>query len=306
MDVRFGVLLIQILPYKGMLDSVRFVESIGLDNVWLADQVGITSRPEMSFLDAWTTLAGLARDTRRIRLGTMVSNVAMRNPILLARSVLTVDQMSDGRVDLVTGAGYFAEEHRWVGIDFPDGPARSRRLAEAMDILEHGLRGGRVTFDGEFFHIADAPVSPPPTQLPRVPLYVAAQARASLEVAVRYADVAVSSSFDEGATIDSAVARFRDRMARLDDLCEAAGRAPTSLGRLYSAGFTEEGIFSSVDSTAEWVGRLVEAGATELTFYLHEPEMPGFHVLAESGQFATRDSLARMAEEIVPRYRVSA
>lgn len=303
MSVRFGVLVLQVMPYEGLLDSVRFVESIGLDNVWVADQVGIPSRPDMPFLEAWTTLAGLARDTRQIRLGTMVTNIAMRNPVQLAKSVLTVDQLSGGRVDLVAGAGYFPVEHQWVGVEFPDGPARSRRLAEAMAILDRGLRGEHVTFDGEFFHLADAPVNPPPTQLPRVPLYVAGQARASLEVAVRLADAAVSMSFDEAPTIDSAVARFRERMRVLDDLCLAAGREPASLGRLYSAGYAEKGIFSSSEATADWVGRLVEAGATELAFYLHEPEMGAFERLAESGQFATRESLSRLAEEVVPRYR---
>jgi hypothetical protein len=92
-------------------------------------------------------------------------------------------------------------------------------------------------------------------------------------------------------------------MHALDDLCLAAGREPASHGRLYSAGYAEKGIFSSTEATADWVGRLVEAGATELAFYLHEPEMEAFGRLAESGQFATRDSLSRLAEEVVPRYR---
>lgn len=261
MSVKFGALVLQTMPYDDLRDAVRFVESVGLDNAWVADQIGVPSRPEMPFLEAWTALAGLARDTDRIRLGPLVSNVAMRNPGMLAKHVLTVDQLSHGRIDLAIGAGYFAVEHAWVGVPFPDGPGRSRRLKEAAAILDRGLRGEPVTFDGEFFQLADAPMTPAPTQRPRVPLYVAGQARASLEVAVQHADVVVTTSFDDSPTIDQASSRLRDRMRLIDDLCVAVGRDPASLGRLYSAGYAEEGIFTSTDSIADWVGRFVEAGA---------------------------------------------
>jgi len=302
--VKFGVLVVQTLPYKDLLDAVRFAESQGLDNAWVADQLGIPSRPDATFLEAWTTLAGLARETDRIRIGPLVSNVAMRNPGMLAKHILTVDQMSRGRVDLAIGAGYFPVEHAWVGVPFPDGPGRSRRLKEAAAILDRGLRGDHVTFDGEFFQLADAPMTPPPTQLPRVPLYVAGQARASLEVAVEFGDVLVTTSFDDAPTIEQATTRLRDRMHLVDDLCHSAGRDPATLGRLYSAGYGEEGIFTSVDSMSDWVGRLVEAGATELAFYLHDPAMGAYEGLVESGQFASRDALARLAQDVMPRYQI--
>ena len=300
--VKFGVLVLQMMPYEDLLGAVRFAESLGLDNAWVADQLGITSRPDATFLEAWTTLAGLARETNRIRLGPLVSNVAMRNPVMLAKHVLNVDQLSKGRIDLAIGAGYFPVEHAWAGVPFPDGPARSRRLGEAAAILDRGLRGEHVTFEGEFFHLADAPMTPAPTQLPRVPLYIAGQARASLEVAVKYADVLVTTSFDDAPTIDQASARIRDRMTVVDELCATAGRDPASLGRLYSAGYGEEGIFSSTDSMADWVGHLVEAGSTELCFYLHDPAMGAYDNLAASGQFASRDALARLAQDVMPRY----
>jgi alkanesulfonate monooxygenase SsuD/methylene tetrahydromethanopterin reductase-like flavin-dependent oxidoreductase (luciferase family) len=301
--VKFGVLLIQTMPYDALLEAVRFTESLGLQNAWVADQLGIPSRPDATFLEAWTTLAGLARDTDRIRLGPLVSNVAMRNPGMLARHVLTVDQLSDGRIDLAIGAGYFPVEHAWVGVPFPDGPARSRRLNEAAAILDRGLRGEHVTFDGEFFQLIDAPMTPAPTQRPRVPLYIAGQARASLAVAVQHADVLVTTSFDDAPTIDQASARLRKRMHVVDDLCEAAGRDPATLGRLYSAGYGEEGIFTSADSMSDWVGHLIAAGATELAFYLHDPAMGTYEKFVESGQFASRDALARLAQDVVPRYQ---
>jgi len=291
------------MPYAAVRDAFRFLESLGVDDAWVADQAGLPSKPSTTFLEAWTTLAALAADTGRIRLGPLVTNVATRNPVILGKAVLTVDEVSGGRVNLALGAGYFPVEHRWLGIDFPDGPARSRRLAEAVEVLDRGLRGETVTFNGEFFHLLDAPFNPSPTQRPRVRLYVAGQTRASLAVAVRHADVAVSTSLVEDPGIDATIDRFRQRMRTVDELCHEAGRDPSTLGRLYSLGYTEEGSLSSMDSAAEWIGRLVEAGATEVSIYLGEPAMPGISRYVENGQFADRERLARIAEEIMPRYR---
>jgi alkanesulfonate monooxygenase SsuD/methylene tetrahydromethanopterin reductase-like flavin-dependent oxidoreductase (luciferase family) len=222
---------------------------------------------------------------------------------MFGKAVLTVDQASGGRVNLALGAGYFPLEHRWLGIDFPDGPGRSRRLAEAVEILDRGLRGETVSFAGEFYQLADAPFNPPPTQLPRVRLYVAGQTRASLEVAVRHADVMVSSNFVEDEPMDATIRRVADRMRLVDDLCAEAGRDPTTLGRLYSLGYSEVGALSSRESTADWIGGLVGAGTTEVTLYLHDPRMPEMDRYVENGQFADRDRLAWIAEEIAPRYR---
>lgn len=303
MTVRFGALILQVMPSDAVLDAFRFAESIGLDDGWVADQAGITSSPSTMWLEAWTTLAALAVQTERIRIGPLVTNVATRNPLMFGKAVLTVDQLSGGRLNVALGAGYFPLEHRWLGIDFPDGPGRSRRLAEAVAILDLGLRGETVSFDGEFFQLEEAPFNPPPTQLPRVPLFVAGQTRASLEVAVRHADAAVTSNFVEDEPMEATIRRFADRMHLIDDLCAEAGRDPATLGRLYALGYTEVGALSTNDSTSEWIGRLAEAGATEITVYLHDRRMADMDRYVESGQFADRDRLAWIARELAPRYR---
>jgi alkanesulfonate monooxygenase SsuD/methylene tetrahydromethanopterin reductase-like flavin-dependent oxidoreductase (luciferase family) len=303
MSVQFSALILQVMPYEAVLDAFRFAESIGLDGAWVADQAGIPSSPDTMWLEAWTTLAAVAVQTERIRIGPLVTNVATRNPLMFGKAVLTVDQLSSGRVNLALGAGYFPLEHRWLGIDFPDGPARSRRLAEAVAILDRGLRGETVSFEGEFFRLEDAPFNPPPTHLPRVPLYVAGQTRASLDVAVRHGDVAVSSNFVEDEPMDATIARFSARMRLIDDLCDEAGRDPTTLGRLYNLGYSEVGALSSRESSAEWIGRLAEAGATEITLYLGDPGMPGMERHVANGQFADRDRLAWIAQDVAPIYR---
>jgi alkanesulfonate monooxygenase SsuD/methylene tetrahydromethanopterin reductase-like flavin-dependent oxidoreductase (luciferase family) len=147
----------------------------------------------------------------------MVTNVAIRNPGVLAKSILTVDQISGGRVDAVLGGGFYPAEHAALGIDFLDGARRSERLREAVAIILDGaLRGDTVTLDGAHFRLSHATFRPTPTQQPRPPLWVAAQAPRSLLVAVEYADAVVSLG-EEGKAMVESLPVFRRRMETLDE-----------------------------------------------------------------------------------------
>jgi len=302
MPVRFGATICQIVPFPLLRDDFVFAESIGLDNAWVIDQFGIDGMPEVPLLEAWTTLAGLARETERIRIGAMVTNVSTRNPGVLAKSILTVDQISGGRVEAVVGSGYYPVEHAALGIDFLDGAGRGARLREAVAILDGALRGDTVTHDGVHFRLSDATFRPAPTQLPRPPLWVAAQATRSLRVAAQCADAVVSLG-EEGKGIEESLPAFRARMARLDELCVEEGRDPTSLRRCYFAGWANEPIFASVEATAELIGRYVEAGATDFTFYLSNPAEPLLEEFVAEHRAATRDQLEQVAAEVFPRFR---
>lgn len=302
MAVRFGATTIQFGPYPLLREDVVFAESIGLDNVWLIDQFGIDGRPDIPLLEAWTALAGLARDTERIRIGAMVTNVSMRNPGVLAKSILTVDQLSSGRVEAAVGSGFYPAEHAALGIDFLDGARRSERLREAVAILDAALRGEAVSHDGVHFRLSEATFRPAPTQVPRPPLWVAAQASRSLRAAVRHADAVVSLG-EEGEGIEKSLPAFRARMERLDELCAEAGRDPASLRRCYFAGWASEPIFASVGATAELIGRYVEAGATDFTFYLHNPAVPLLEAFVAEHRAVTRDQLERAASEVFPEFR---
>ncbi len=122
--------MFQVLPYPALPQDVQFVEGLGVDAVWLADQA---VPPELPIMEAWTTLAALAAQIERVRIGTLVTNITIRNPMLLARQALTVDQVSAGRLQLGIGSGYYAEDHRRVGIDILDGRGRMQRLTEAAE-----------------------------------------------------------------------------------------------------------------------------------------------------------------------------
>lgn len=278
------------------------LSSFGLDNAWVIDQFWIDGAPEVPLLEAWTTLAAVAVDTQRIRVGSMVTNVANRNPGILAKSILTVDQVSGGRVDVAVGGGLHPVEHEALGIDFLDAVGRGTRLREVVAILDDALRGNTVTYEGVYYRLSAATFRPGPTQLPRPPLWVAAQATKSLRVAAQHADAVVSlGEYEKG--IEDSLPAFRARMERLDEICVEEGRDPGSLRRCYFAGWANEPIFASIDATADLVGRYVEAGATDFTFYLHNPADPLLDDFLLSHRAATRDQLEKVAAEVFPDFR---
>ncbi len=297
-SLAFGVLTFQALAYPELRGDAQFAESIGLDAVWLADQA-VPDR--LSILEAWTALAAIAANTHRITIGTLVTNAAMRNPMVLARQALTVDHVSEGRLVVGIGAGYYEADHRWLGIAYLDAAGRVQRLSEVAEVLDRALRGERVTYTGAHARLDDAP-SLQPFQLPRPPIWIAVHGAKSLGLAARLADGAAAVG-DEGTALEETLPRFRERMKRLDQMCADQGRDASSVRRCYLAGFAEEYLFSSSDSTADFIGRFAEAGATDFVFGLANRTQPAFEAGVTSGQFATRDKLERLAADVLPSFR---
>jgi len=180
--------------YQQLLRVAQAAEALGFDAFFRSDHyLGSgdgNGLPGPS--DAWITLAGLARDTNRIRLGTLVTPATFRLPGPLAISVAGVDQMSDGRVELGFGAGWFAGEHEAYGIDFPDDAERFDRFAEQLAIIDGLWRtpaGGRFSYSGKHYRLIDSPALPKPVQSPRPPIIVGGRGRRrSAALAVEYAD----------------------------------------------------------------------------------------------------------------------
>ncbi len=141
---------------------------------------------------------------------------------------------------------------------------------------------------------------PPPTQRPRAPLYVAAQGPRGLRIAARHAEGLVTLG-ELGATIDESLAKFRERMSRLDELCSELNRDPASIRRCYFSGWGDETIFESTEATADFIGRFAEAGATEFSFTLYNPAQPAMTPAFERYKIADRDTLARVVQDVLPQ-----
>jgi alkanesulfonate monooxygenase SsuD/methylene tetrahydromethanopterin reductase-like flavin-dependent oxidoreductase (luciferase family) len=294
----FGVLTFQALRYEELLDDVLFAEKIGLESAWLADQA---VPEELSILEAWTALSALAAGTHRIRLGTLVTNVAMRNAMLLARQALTVDHVSNGRLDVGIGAGYYEDDHRWLGIEYLDAKGRAQRLTEVAEVLDQALRGRRVTYEGTHVRLDDAPTLTP-VQQPRPPLWIAVYGPTSMRLAARLADGAVLVG-DAGTGLAETIRRYGERMKRLDEMCAEQGRDPKSLRRCYLAGFAEEPLFSSMETAADFIGTFVDMGTTDFAFGLANPAQPYLDSAVAAGQMATREKLEKLVADVLPAFR---
>ncbi len=232
MDLRIFTEPQQGASYDDLLRVAQAAERLGFDGFFRSDHYmhmgeHIDGLPGPT--DAWTTLAGLARQTSHIRLGTLVSPVTFRYPGALAIQVAQVDQMSGGRVELGLGAGWFEAEHQAYGIPFPAN--RFGLLEEQLELIT-GLWstpvGDRFSYDGTHYNLTDSPALPKPAQ-PTVPIIVGGTGpRRTPAIAARFA--AEYNSFR--APDDELSERFN----RVRQACEAAGRDPDEI--VYSVAAT--------------------------------------------------------------------
>ncbi|WBB82530.1 LLM class F420-dependent oxidoreductase [Micromonospora sp. WMMD882] len=180
--------------YDDQLRFARLVEAGGFEGFFRADHYqSMGADPGLPGpTDAWLTLAALARETTRIRLGTLVSSATFRLPGPLAVMVAQVDQMSGGRVELGIGAGWYEREHVSYGIPFPPVVERFDRLAEQLAVVTGLWRtppGENFTHLGEHYRLRDAPALPKPVQTPGPPVIVGGKGpKRTPELAARYAD----------------------------------------------------------------------------------------------------------------------
>jgi F420-dependent oxidoreductase-like protein len=215
--------------YDDLLRVALAAEAAGYDAFFRSDHYvsmgDVSGEPGPT--DAWLSLAGLARETSRIRLGTLVNSATFRLPGPLAIGVAQVDQMSGGRVELGLGAGWFEGEHAAYGIPFPDVRERFDRLTEQLEIITGlwgTLPGERYSFSGRHYTVTDSPALPKPVQQPAPPVIVGGHGKKRTpELAARFAtefNVAFSPA-------DVVAAQFE----RVDAACAAIGRDPGELVR---------------------------------------------------------------------------
>jgi F420-dependent oxidoreductase-like protein len=215
--------------YDDLLLVARTAEEAGFDAFFRSDHFlamgDVSGEPGPT--ESWVTLAGLARDTRRIRLGTLVTSATFRLPGPLAVAVAQVDQMSGGRVELGLGTGWFEPEHLAYGIPFPGLRERFDRLAEQLEIITglwRTLPGERFSFAGAHYRVEDSPALPKPVQQPHPPVIVGGKGpKRTPQLGARFA-----TEFNVAFAPMDEVA---DQFARVDAACRAIGRDPAELLR---------------------------------------------------------------------------
>jgi len=215
--------------YDDLLNIARAAEDAGFDAFFRSDhylKMGDVSG-EPGPTDAWITLAGLARDTSTIRLGTLVTAATFRLPGPLAITVAQVDQMSGGRVELGLGSGWFADEHSAYGIPFPPLGERFDRYTEQLEIITglwRTLPGERFNFAGKHYQLTDSPALPKPVQQPTPPVIIGGKgASRTPALAAEFANE-FNVPF---STVDEAAAQFE----RVASACGKIGRDPAEIRR---------------------------------------------------------------------------
>jgi F420-dependent oxidoreductase-like protein len=283
MEPRHGATYPQILALARATDDAGFDAFFRSDHLFGVDPNDPTYRPT----DCWTTLAGLARDTGRIRLGALVTAATFRQPGLLATIVASVDEMSGGRVELGLGTGWYQREHEAFGIPFPPVGERFDRLAEQLEIITGLWRtepgaGSGFSFAGKHYRV-EANHSPPrPAQRPYPPIIIGGIGpKRTPAIAARFAD-----EFN-GALSDDLHASY----ARFDRACERIGRDPATArhsavlpvacattpaevtrraGVISSDLIRRHAVIGSPALVADRVGELREAGADTIYFHIYD------------------------------------
>jgi F420-dependent oxidoreductase-like protein len=202
MALKFGLLVPQgwqmdlvgiadpIEAYETMTRVALEAEAQGYDSIWLFDHFHTVPTPtqEVTF-ECWTSTAALARDTKRVRIGQMVTCNSYRNPALLAKMASTVDVLSHGRLDFGIGAGWYEHEYRAYGYPFSDGPTRLRQLRDAVQILLAMWTKEEAVFEGNYHQVHGAINQPKGVQKPHIPLLIGgAGEQVTLKLVAQYGD----------------------------------------------------------------------------------------------------------------------
>ena len=209
--------------YETLTRLAQTADQSGYDSVWIPDHF-ITAPPSQEMIfECWTTAAALARDTKRVRIGQLVTANSYRNPALQAKMASTLDVLSHGRLTFGIGAGWYEPDFRAYGYAYPDGPERLRQLQEAVQVILAMWTQEEATFEGNYYQIRGAINQPKGVQQPHIPLMIAGSGeQVTLKLVARYGDA---------CNIQGDLATLEHKFAVLKQHCETIGRDYESIHR---------------------------------------------------------------------------
>ena len=272
--LRFYVLVLPNIAWPELVERFKRVESLGFDLAGFADHFVDWSNPQNHWYELSTWLAGVAQATSRIRLLTTVAQIPLRDPATFANQACTVDHISNGRLEIGLGIGVKGLDPSYKMMGLPDWSNKERveRLAEYLEVVDLLLSQEVSNYQGKYYQLNDAVMSPRPLQKPRPPIMVAAMGPVMLRHAVKYADIWNSMSFADN--FETQLEETRGRVARIDQLCAEFGRDPESLTRSYhmfdpTSRSSGGGIayYDSEEAFQDMVSRVIEMGITDIGLY---------------------------------------
>jgi F420-dependent oxidoreductase-like protein len=257
------------VTWENWLALARACEEYGYEALFRSDHYGpVMGGEERGSLDAWATLAGLAAVTSTVRLGTLVSPTTFRHPSVLAKSAVTADHISGGRVEVGMGAGWNEAEHRRYGFPFPALRERMDVFAEQLEIVHREWKSEPFSFEGEHYRLVDSDPRPKPVQSPHPPLIVGGRGgRRSVALAARWAD--------EYNTVSPTPDECRALRERIAEACEREGREPLPLSVMTT-------LMREPDEAVRRLGELAEAGIVRVMLqHLEHTDLEVLRVIAE-------------------------
>ena len=189
--VQFGIQTGQEgVTWNDVLSAWKEAEALGFDSAWNFDHLmPIVGEQDGPCLESWTMLGALAAQTQRLRIGALVTGNSYRNPALLAKMATTVDHISNGRLNLGIGAGWFQPEYTAYGFPFYSAKERAERLGEALEVITNLWTVDHPSFTGQFYLLSHAPFAPAPIQKPHPPIIIGGQGKKwIMPLVARYAD----------------------------------------------------------------------------------------------------------------------
>ena len=272
-DIRFQAFILPNTDWHESLGRFQRMEAFGFDVVSTADHFVDWSNPPSPWLEAWTLLGAVARETKTIRLSTCVSQIPLRHPAMFARQALTLDHLSEGRIEVGLGTGLEIDpSYEMMGIPNWTAKERVARFREYIAVVDQLLSNEVTTYKGKFYEINGAYMNPRPVQSPRPPIMIAAMGPVMIKRVAEYADIWNSLSFAEN--FEAQLSDTRNRIDMLHSACERIGRDPQSIRISYQMfdpqARTSGGRFSCYESQqlfTDMVGQLKELGVTEFGLY---------------------------------------
>ena len=297
--------------YEAMTRVAKTAERLGFDSIWLFDHFHTYHTPVLeTTFECWTSMAALARDTTKIRLGQMVTCNGYRNPALLAKMASTVDVLSHGRLDFGIGAGWYEHEFNAYGYPYPGTGERLRMLAESLQVIHAMWSQPYASFKGEFYTIDGAINEPKPVQKPHPPIWVGGEGeKVTLRIAAQYGD-----AVNFGGHLDD-MGWYQHKLDVVRGHCEAIGRDPSEL--IYSSDVETSLLrpgddaaaitarYRRGESLADYKTHAIVGGPQEVidTYGRLIDQGIDYIIVSDLPNTATTDILEYLGTEVLPAFR---
>ncbi|MBV9039615.1 MAG: LLM class flavin-dependent oxidoreductase [Acidimicrobiia bacterium] len=261
--MRLGVCILPELRWSEQQPLWQRAEELGFHHAWTYDHLAWRSLADGPWFGAVPTLAAAAMATSKIRLGPLVASPNYRHPVPFAKELVSLDDLSMGRITLGIGAGGEGWDATVLGGEPWPAKERADRFAEFVELLDMLLRQPDTTYAGTWYSAQRARTHPGCVQQPRVPFALAAAGPRGMRLAATYADTWVTTGDRSGGGITA----VREQVKRLEDACTALSRDPSTIDRLVLTGPELDAGLESEDAFADTIGRYEALGITDLVVH---------------------------------------